>query len=136
LGILNRRTEDRIASELVGNLRIRMTSLEQLARNLSGGNQQKLVLAKWLFRGAAVLILDEPTRGVDVGAKREIYRLLWLLAADGKGIIVVSSDLPELIGICHRIIVFSKNRIVGELQRAQFNQERILSLAYQEYLQS
>ena len=136
LGILNRRTEDRIAGELVGNLRIRMTSLEQLARNLSGGNQQKLVLAKWLFRGAAVLILDEPPRGVDVGAKREIYRLLWLLAADGKGIIVVSSDLPELIGICHRIIVFSKNRIVGELQRAQFNQERILSLAYQEYLQS
>jgi ribose transport system ATP-binding protein len=113
-----------------------MTSLEQLARNLSGGNQQKLVLAKWLFRGAAVLILDEPTRGVDVGAKREIYRLLWLLAADGKGIVVVSSDLPELIGICHRIIVFSKNRIVGELPRAQFNQERILSLAYQEYLQS
>ena len=136
LGILNRRTEDRIARELVGNLRIRMTSLEQLARNLSGGNQQKLVLAKWLFRGAAVLILDEPTRGVDVGAKREIYRLLWLLAADGKGIVVVSSDLPELIGICHRIIVFSKNRIVGELARAQFNQERILSLAYQEYLQS
>jgi ribose transport system ATP-binding protein len=135
-GILNRRIEDRIAGELVGSLQIRMTSLEQLARNLSGGNQQKLVLAKWLFRGATVLILDEPTRGVDVGAKREIYRLLWLLAADGKGIIVVSSDLPELIGICHRIIVFSKNRIVGGLPRAKFNQERILSLAYQEYLLS
>jgi ribose transport system ATP-binding protein len=79
------------------------------------------------------LICDEPTRGIDVGAKREIYDLLWALAAAGKGIIFVSSDLPELISICHRIIVFAQGKIVGELPRAAFNQQRILSLAYEEY---
>jgi ribose transport system ATP-binding protein len=118
----------------MGQLRVKASSIEQAVRNLSGGNQQKVVLAKWLFRGTSTLILDEPTRGVDIGARREIYQLLWMLAAAQKGIIMVSSDLPELMGMCHRIIVFSKHKIVGEVPRAEFDQERILSLAYQEYV--
>ena len=103
-------------------------------RYLSGGNQQKVVLAKWLFRQPEVLIFDEPTRGIDVGAKYEIYMLLWKLAAEGKGIIIVSSDLPELLGICHRIVVFSNWKIAGEVLRPDFSQERILALAYQDYV--
>ncbi|RWF79961.1 sugar ABC transporter ATP-binding protein [Mesorhizobium sp.] len=131
---LNRRAEAAAANDLIGQLRVKASSIEQAVRNLSGGNQQKVVLAKWLFRGTSTLILDEPTRGVDIGARREIYQLLWMLAAAQKGIIMVSSDLPELMGMCHRIIVFSKNKIVGEVPRAEFDQERILSLAYQEYV--
>ena len=88
--------------------------------------------AKWLFRGAKVLICDEPTRGIDVGAKEEIYDLLWDFAADGRGVLVVSSDLPELLGLCNRILVFAHDRIVGEVPRAEFDQHRILSLAYEE----
>jgi ribose transport system ATP-binding protein len=135
-GLLKHRREEEFAAGLVDKLRIKTSSIGQPARNLSGGNQQKVVLAKWLFRGTSALILDEPTRGVDVGAKREIYHLLWMLAAEGKGVVMVSSDMPELMGVCHRIVVFSKDRIVGELQRSEFNQERILSLAYQEYVRS
>ena len=92
------------------------------------------MVAKWLFRDADVLIFDEPTRGIDVGAKYEIYLLLWRLAALGKAMIIVSSDLPELLGICHRILVFSDGKISGEVNRSEFNQERILSLAYKEYI--
>jgi ribose transport system ATP-binding protein len=132
-GLLQRDVERRAAGALVKELHIKTSSVQQLVGNLSGGNQQKVVLAKWLFRGSKVLICDEPTRGIDVGAKREIYDLLWTLAAAGKGIILVSSDLPELTSICHRIIVFARGRIVGELPRAAFNQQRILSLAYEEY---
>ena len=134
LGLLDRGKETAAANDLVGRLRVKTSSIAQAVRNLSGGNQQKVVLAKWLFRGTSTLILDEPTRGVDIGARREIYQLLWMLAAERKGIIMVSSDLPELMGMCHRIIVFSKNKIVGEVPRAAFDQERILSLAYQEYV--
>jgi ribose transport system ATP-binding protein len=93
-----------------------------------------VVVAKWLFRNTDILIFDEPTRGIDVGAKYEIYLLLWQLAAEGKAIIMVSSDLPELLGICHRIIVFSDGKISGEVERREFNQERILALAYKEYI--
>jgi ribose transport system ATP-binding protein len=132
--VLRREVERRAAEHLVRELHIKTPSVRQHPRALSGGNQQKVVLAKWLFRGSRVLIFDEPTRGIDVGAKREIYDLLWKLAAQGKGIIVVSSDLPELMGICHRILVFSKGTITGEVERAQFDQEQILSLAYQEYI--
>ena len=132
-GILDGAAEEKAADGLVNQLDIKTPSVSQIVRTLSGGNQQKVVLAKWLFRGAEVLICDEPTRGIDVGAKQEIYELLWDLAAEGRGIIVVSSDLPELIGICHRIIVFANGRIAGEVQRADFDQQRILSLAYEEY---
>ena len=102
-------------------------------RYLSGGNQQKVVIAKWLFRDSEVLIFDEPTRGIDVGAKYEIYLLLWELAKRGKSIIIVSSDLAEMLGICHRMIVFSNGKITGELDREDFNQETILSMAYSGY---
>lgn len=133
-GLLDRAEEDSAVSELVRKLRVKTASIETPVRNLSGGNQQKVVLAKWLFRGSSTLVLDEPTRGVDVGARREIYQLLWMLAAEQKAIIMVSSDLPELIGMCHRIIVFSNGKLVGELPRSEFDQERILSLAYQEHV--
>jgi ribose transport system ATP-binding protein len=113
-----------------------MSSIDQWVSNLSGGNQQKVVLAKWLFRDADVLIFDEPTRGIDVGAKYEIYLLLWKLAKLGKAIIIVSSDLPEILGICHRILVFSNGKITGEVDRREFDQEKILSMAYQEYIKT
>jgi ribose transport system ATP-binding protein len=132
-GLLKRGEENAAAERLVRDLRVKTPTIHQPVRTFSGGNQQKVVIAKWLFRGPKALIFDEPTRGIDVGAKAEIYELLWDLAADGKGILVVSSDLPELLGICHRILVFSKGRIAGEVPRAEFDQNRILSLAYQEY---
>jgi ribose transport system ATP-binding protein len=132
-GLLHRAAEGLAATALVGDLRIKTPSVYQTVRNFSGGNQQKVVIAKWLFRGSKILICDEPTRGIDVGAKREIYELLWALAASGKGIIFVSSDLPELIGTCHRIIVFAHGKIAGEVPRIAFDQHRILSLAYEEY---
>ena len=99
-------------------------------RFLSGGNQQKVVLAKWLATNADVLIFDEPTRGIDVGAKAEIYRLIHLLAADGAAVIIVSSELPELMGTCHRLYVMSNGRIRDELGLAEFDEKRILAGAF------
>jgi ribose transport system ATP-binding protein len=132
-GLIERDEEREAATRLVRDLRIKTPSIEQVVRNFSGGNQQKVVIAKWLFRGSKVLMCDEPTRGIDVGARAEIYELLWTLAAEGKGVLFISSDLPELIAICHRILVFAKGRIVGEVARAEFDQHRILSMAYEEY---
>jgi ribose transport system ATP-binding protein len=134
-GLLRPAAERAAAQALVEELDIRTPSVDQEVGHLSGGNQQKVVLAKWLFRQAELLICDEPTRGIDVGARFEIYELLWRLAAAGKGILLVSSDLPELMGLCHRLLVFSNGRITGELTRAEFGQERILALAYHEYVQ-
>jgi ribose transport system ATP-binding protein len=129
-GIIDKREESAQASRLSDEFNIKTPSVLQLARNLSGGNQQKVVLAKWILRDARVLIFDEPTRGIDVGAKYEIYLLLWRLLAEGKGILIVSSDLNELMGICHRILVFSSGSISGELLRPDFKQESILKYAY------
>jgi ribose transport system ATP-binding protein len=129
-GVINNSIENTEADHLIHELTIKTPSLNQLVRNLSGGNQQKAVLAKWLFRDAKVLIFDEPTRGIDVGAKFEIHLLLWRLLAQGKGVLIVSSDLSELMGVCHRIIVFSKGRVSGEVTRPDFEQERILKYAY------
>jgi ribose transport system ATP-binding protein len=126
--------EREAAQTLVGELAIKTPSVDQLCATLSGGNQQKVVIAKWLFRRAEVLVFDEPTRGIDVGARYEIYELLWRLAAAGKGILIVSSDLPELMGICHRIVVFSNGRITGDLPRNAFGEERILGHAFEAYL--
>ena len=133
LGVLHRDEERAAATRLVADLRIKTPSIDQTVRNFSGGNQQKVVIAKWLFRGSKVLLCDEPTRGIDVGARAEIYDLLWTLAAKGRGVLFISSDLPELIAICHRILVFAKGRIVDEVARAEFDQHRILSMAYEEY---
>lgn len=135
-GLVRRKKETISAQQLVADLKIKTPTIQQHVRNLSGGNQQKVVLAKWLFRGSRVLIFDEPTRGIDVGARQEIYDLVWSLARQGKAIIFVSSDLPELLGVCHRIAVFSKEKIAGVVDRPQFDREYILSLAYQEYIQS
>jgi ribose transport system ATP-binding protein len=118
----------------IHELDIRLRSVEQTARELSGGNQQKVIIAKWLFRNASVLLLDEPTRGIDVGAKAEIYTLLRRLSADGKALLLVSSELPELMLLCDRILILSRGRLVGEVSRHDFDEERILSLAYSEYL--
>ncbi len=106
-GVLERDVERGAAAKLVEELRIKTPSIDQTVRNFSGGNQQKVVIAKWLFRGSKVLLCDEPTRGIDVGAKAEIYDLLWTLAAEGRGVLFISSELPELIAISHRIIVFA-----------------------------
>jgi ribose transport system ATP-binding protein len=133
-GFMKNNFERKAAKKLIDELAIKTPSIDQWVGNLSGGNQQKVVLAKWLFRNTDVLIFDEPTRGIDVGAKYEIYLLLWKLAALGKGIIIVSSDLPEMLGICHRIIIFSNGKITGEVARVDFDQEMILSMAYKGYI--
>ena len=131
---MRRQTERATADRWVRELDIRLRSTEQTARELSGGNQQKVIIAKWLFRNASILMLDEPTRGIDVGAKAEVYMLLRRLSAEGKALLVVSSELPELMMLCGRILVFSRGRLVGEVSRHDFDEERILSLAYSEYL--
>ena len=132
-GLIDRNAERDAAKRLVRDLRIKTPSIDAIVRTFSGGNQQKVVIAKWLFHGSKALLCDEPTRGIDVGARAEIYDLLWRLAAEGKGVLFISSDLPELIALCHRIIVFAKGRIAGEVGRADFDQHRILSMAYEEY---
>jgi ribose transport system ATP-binding protein len=118
---------------MVSKLQIRLASIQQPVRELSGGNQQKVVLGKWLMREPKVLLLDEPTRGVDVGAKAEIHALLERMAADGLAVLVVSSDLRELMSLCDRMLVMSRGVLAGELAREQFDEEAILALAYQEY---
>ena len=126
---INEGGERRIAGALVDRLRIRTPSLDASVANLSGGNQQKVVLGRWLARRPKVLILDEPTRGVDVGAKAEIYRLIAELAAEGLALLVVSSEMPELLGLADRILVMAGGRVVAEMPREQASEERILSLA-------
>jgi ribose transport system ATP-binding protein len=117
------------AEEKVRLLQIKTPSLRQLVKNLSGGNQQKVVLAKWLTRDCDVLIFDEPTRGIDVGAKSEIYTLLQELAKMGKAVMVISSDLPEIIRISHRVMVMCGGRVTGVLSGADITQENIMTLA-------
>ncbi|MVU81916.1 ATP-binding cassette domain-containing protein [Nocardia sp. ET3-3] len=135
-GLLRRRAETALAAGLFEKLRIKATGPEQAVRALSGGNQQKVVLGRWLAADTDVLIVDEPTRGIDVGARYEIHQLMLDLADAGKGVLIVSSDLPELIGICDRIIVFSAGRITGEVARPDFDAEHILNLAYSGYLKN
>src|SRR5690606_7626641 len=104
----------------------RSSDLAQLAGNLSGGNQQKIVLSKWIFTEPDILILDEPTRGIDVGAKYEIYSLIHELSAEGMGVLVISSELPEVLGLSDRIYVMNEGRITGELGREEANQESVM----------
>ncbi|GAA5123662.1 sugar ABC transporter ATP-binding protein [Pseudonocardia adelaidensis] len=115
--------------EVVESLRIRTPSVDQTAKFLSGGNQQKVVIAKWLVKDCDVLIFDEPTRGIDVGAKEEIYRLLNDLAAQGKSIIMISSELPEVLRMSHRVVVMSEGRVTGQLDAAEATQESVMHLA-------
>ncbi|XDA98335.1 multiple monosaccharide ABC transporter ATP-binding protein [Sulfitobacter sp. LCG007] len=127
-GVLNEAEETRVAERYRAAMNIRTPSVFQKVVNLSGGNQQKVVLSKWLFSEPEVLILDEPTRGIDVGAKFEIYGIINQLSADGKGVVMISSELPELLGMCDRIHVMNEGRFVGELAAADASQERIMSM--------
>jgi ribose transport system ATP-binding protein len=131
-GWLRRDRETAVAENWVSQLAIRCSSIEQMAGSLSGGNQQKVVLARWLYRDCRILICDEPTRGIDVGAKFEIYRLLDLLAQESKGIIVVSSDLKELLGLCDRIAVLSAGRLVKIFNRSEWTEDLIMAAAFSE----
>jgi ribose transport system ATP-binding protein len=127
---IDRRRERTVAAELVSSLAIRTPSTEQPAGLLSGGNQQKTVLARWLFTDARVLIFDEPTRGIDVGAKTEIYELMNTLAARGVAILMISSELLELLGMSDRILVMHEGRMAGEVRRdGDWSQERVMALA-------
>jgi ribose transport system ATP-binding protein len=129
LGFVSRRKEQEVTNRFVEDLMIKTPSIEQAVQNLSGGTQQKVVLAKWLFTQSKVLIFDEPTRGIDVGAKTEIYQLMNRLAEQGVGIIMISSELPEILGMSDRILVMHDGRIVGELSREEATQEKIMFLA-------
>jgi len=128
-GVIDKRAEETTADHHCSELDIRLTSLDQLALNLSGGNQQKVVLSKWLCSQADIFIFDEPTRGIDVGSKQEFYRLMNELSARGVAIIVISSDLPELLSISDRILVMHNGTIVEQFDRDEFDQEKILSCA-------
>ena len=127
-GVVDSQREAEIARDFRKRLNIRSSSIEQETLNLSGGNQQKVVLAKWLFTNPEILILDEPTRGIDVGAKYEIYTMIRDLAEQGKSIIVISSEMPELLGITDRILVMNEGRLVAELPTAEATQEKIMSI--------
>lgn len=111
-------------------MHIKLASLNDTFGSLSGGNQQKVIIGRWMLTEPDVLILDEPTRGVDVGAKTEIYRLIGQLARAGKAIIMVSSELPELMGLSDRIIVVREGRLVAEVPRAEFDQDTLMSYAF------
>lgn len=126
-GILNHPEEQRVAEGYRSAMNIRTPGVHQRAVNLSGGNQQKVVLSKWLFTDPQVLILDEPTRGIDVGAKFEIYGIMNDLAAQGRGVVMISSEMPELLGMCDRIYVMNEGRILDELPAAEASQERIMA---------
>jgi putative multiple sugar transport system ATP-binding protein len=115
-----------VAEEYRKKLTIKSSSILQKAGNLSGGNQQKVVLSKWIFAEPDVLILDEPTRGIDVGAKYDIYTIINKLADEGKCVIFISSELPEILGVCDRIYVMNEGKIVGELNREDASQESIM----------
>jgi len=129
-GFVERKRESETFGRYVDALRIKISDQEQLAKNLSGGNQQKVVLAKWLERHCEVIIFDEPTRGIDVGTKHEIYLLINRLAAQGKAIIMISSELPEVLGMADRILVMQEGRIAGEITDVRAaTQETVMKLA-------
>lgn len=128
-GVLRSGPEDEIGKKYVAELRIATPNAEKLVGELSGGNQQKVVIAKWLLNEPDIIILDEPTRGIDVGAKRDIYLLLGKLVQQGKAVIMISSEIPELMGVCDRIMVMCEGNFSGEVTRDEFSQERIMTLA-------
>ena len=129
LGVVNKCAENEIIERHIRALNIKTPSARQKVGNLSGGNQQKVLMGKWLATNPKILILDEPTRGVDVGAKAEIYMIIDRLAKEGISVIMVSSELNEIINMCDRVLVMSDGRITGELDRSEFTQELIMSFA-------
>jgi ribose transport system ATP-binding protein len=128
-GIVNKKKTKAVAEEYVNRLKTKTPSIDQQTRNLSGGNQQKVVIGKWLVRDCDVLIFDEPTRGIDVGAKSEIYKLLNELADQGKSIIMISSELPEVLRMSHRVVVMCEGRVTGTLHAGECTQEKIMHFA-------
>jgi putative multiple sugar transport system ATP-binding protein len=132
-GVLNEAAEQRVAQRYRQAMNIRTPDIFQRVVNLSGGNQQKVLLSKLLFTEPQVLILDEPTRGIDVGAKFEIYGIMNRLASEGRGVVMISSEMPELLGMCDRIHVMAEGAFVGELSAAEASQERIMSLILSEH---
>jgi putative multiple sugar transport system ATP-binding protein len=124
--IVDENKEILVAEKSRHQMNIKCSSILQKTMNLSGGNQQKVVLSKWIFTEPDVLILDEPTRGIDVGSKFEIYSIINNLAKEGKGILLISSELPEILGMCDRVYVMSEGRITGELAQSEASQERIM----------
>jgi ribose transport system ATP-binding protein len=135
-GWLDFRAEAQTTATLCGRLAVRCASGEQVVSELSGGNQQKVVIARWLARDCRVLLFDEPTRGIDVAAKDSIYQLLRDLAAGGKAVVMVSSELTELMALCDRILVMSAGRIAAEFLPGQWTQEKITHAAFSGYLQA
>ena len=131
-GVLDMDRETIRAKELRGQLDIKTPTVEQLVGNLSGGNQQKVLVGKWIFAQPDVLMLDEPTRGVDVGAKYEIYQIINQLVADGKAVLMISSELPELLGMCDRIYVMNEGRLIAEVKASEATQESIMSYIMQD----
>jgi putative multiple sugar transport system ATP-binding protein len=130
--VIDKDKEYRVAGEYKGKLKTKCSSVEQNVGNLSGGNQQKVLLAKWMFADSDILILDEPTRGIDVGAKYEIYCIMNQLVSEGKSVIMISSELPEVLGMCDRIYVMNEGRIVGLLDADKTSQEEIMSCILKE----
>jgi len=128
-GLINRKREAEVAAEFTKRLQVKAASLAQPAQSLSGGNQQKVVLAKWLATDPKVLILDEPTRGIDIGTKAEVHRIISGLAAEGLAILLISSELPEVLGMADRVLVMREGRLTGEFTRDEADQERIMHAA-------
>ena len=128
-GLYSKRKAREAAQEYIEKLKIKTPSGDQIVGDLSGGNQQKVVIAKWLLNDPDIIIMDEPTRGIDVGAKRDIYMLIGSLVRQGKSVIMISSEIPELMGVCDRIAVMAEGRLSGEVLREEFSQERIMALA-------
>ena len=119
----------KIAADYVRDLRIKTPGIATQVKNLSGGNQQKVVLAKWMLTRPKVLFLDEPTRGIDVGARAEIYKIVGEMARDGVAVVMVSSELPEVLGMSDRVLVMCGGRVTGEFSRDEATQERIMAAA-------
>ena len=128
-GFIRRRLERALSEDAVRSLRIRLASLRQPIGELSGGNQQKAILARWLLTDPGILILDEPTRGIDIGVKAEFYDMIGDLAASGRAILLISSELPELLALCDRVLVMSEGRLTADLPRSQATQESVMSAA-------
>lgn len=126
---INRKEFDKVAETYVDKLTIRTPSIDQIVNNLSGGNQQKVVIAKWLIKNSSILIFDEPTRGIDVGAKSEIYHLMNELVAEGKSIIMISSELNEVLRMSDRVAVMCEGKLTGFLDIEEATQEKVMHLA-------
>ena len=135
LGKIDKKKVDEVVKDSIAKLSIKTPSGKTLIQSLSGGNQQKVIIARWLANNPDILIMDEPTRGIDVGAKYEIYQIMIDLVKQGKSIIMISSEMPELIGMSNRIIVMCNGHITGELEGGEATQERIMSYATQFDLQ-